>query len=191
MFWGILIGVVLTVVMVVIAMAAGCKELKPLSYIVILLALVAFCIEGVLLLDAIDAKKNTDNTVSALQEAAISYLPSTAQDYRLGLAEASGLKIGLRLVYPQLAQYIEPEDLAGHTVAESTEVLRQAVLRNANKKIWMSILYMVITLVLGTVLTAVTGNMGGGGSGRRNMGSRGRAQRVSYQRSTNYRSRRR
>lgn len=162
MFWGILIGVVLTVLMVVIAIAAGKKDLTPLSYIVIVAALVAFCIEGVLFTGAIAAKRECDNTVAAIQEAAQTYIPGDAQSYRLGLAEASGVKIGLRLLFPDVARFIEPADLVGHTLTESGEVLRQAVDRSASRRIWMTVLYMVITLVLGTVLASITGKKRGG-----------------------------
>ena len=160
MFWGILIGVLLTVLAVVLAVSFGKKELCPLSYVVIVVAFVAFCIEGVLFIRAIDDRHNTDNTVAAIQEAALTYIPGDAQSYRLGLPEATGVKIGLRLLFPNVARYIEPADLVGHSVAESTEVLRQAVNRSATHRIWMSVLYMVITLVMSTVLVCITMGMG-------------------------------
>lgn len=185
MFWGILIGVLLTVLTVVLAIALGKKDFTPLSYVVIVLALVAFCIEGIGLVNAINARKNADNTVTALQEAALTYISDDSQNYRLGLAEATGVKIGLRLLFPSVAGYIEPADIAGHTLAESSDVLKAAVLRNASHKIWMNILYMAITLVLATVLTCVTMGLGGGGhSHRGNRSGRvavhGRAPRVGH-----------
>ena len=161
MFWGILIGVVLTVLTVVIAVAVGNKRLTPLSYIVIVLALAAFCIEGVGLTNAIRAKKNTENNVTALQAAALNYLPSEAKDYRIGEGEVSGLKIGLQFLYPELARYIKSDELIGRTVAETTDVLRHAVKQGVMHRIWMNILYMVITMVLGIVLLVVTENLGG------------------------------
>ena len=187
MIWGLLIGAVLTLVVALLGMAlGGGKNYSPLSYIVLLVSLVAFCIEGVSFTTAITAKKNCDNTVALIQEAALSFLPSSAQDYRLGATEAMGVKTGLRFLFPDVADYIEPGDLAGHTVAESTEVLRHSVQRAMSRAIWMAVLWMVITLVVATVLTCVTMGMDGGG-GRSHRGNRsgrvavhGRAPRVSH-----------
>lgn len=173
MFWGILIGIVLAALAVVLGMAFGKKDLTPLSYIVIVAALVAFCVEGVLFTGAIEAKKNIDNTVTAIQEAALTYIPGDAQNYRLGLNEAMGVKIGLRFLFPQVAQFIEPSDMVGRTLAESTEVLRQSVLRSANHAIWMNVIYMLITLVLATLLMVLAMGVGGGGGRARRGGGRG------------------
>lgn len=161
MFWGILIGVVLTVLTVVVAVSVGKKGLTPLSYIVIIVALAAYCIEGVGLINAIRAKNNAENTVTALQATALNYLPSEAKDYCIGEGEAAGLKNGLQFVYPELSRYIKSDELIGRTVAETTGVLRHAVEQCAMHRIWMNILYMVITMVLGIVLLVVTENLGG------------------------------
>lgn len=185
MLWGILIGIALTLIGTLLGVAvSGGKSLVPLSYIVIVLSLLAFCVEGVALLGAIESRRDTDNTVTAIQEAALTYLPSSAQDYRMGAAEASGVKIGLRFLYPQVARYIEPSDLVGHTVAESTEVLRAAILRDATHRIWMTVIWMVVTMVLTVVLLLAAASMGGGGSRRGHRAARtavhGRAPRNSH-----------
>ena len=162
---GILIGIVLAALSVIAAMVFAKKNLTPLSYIVVVVALIVFCIEGMVLSSAISARRNVDETAEAIQTAALQYLPSSVQDHELSLPEATGIKLSLKLVFPKVAKYIEPSDIAGHTIGECSDILHQSVLHSANHRIWMSVLYMAITLVISTVLLLVTGNIDGGGRG--------------------------
>lgn len=161
MFWGILIGIILTALTIVLAMSLGKKQLGWLSYLVALVALVAFCIEGVGMMRAIDVRKHSEENVAILQEAARQFIPGDARTYRLTQTDAVGIKLGLKLLHSRIAQYIEPSELAGHTIIESTDVLRESVMSNANRRIWMEVLYMVITLVVATLVVMVTGGVGG------------------------------
>ena len=140
------------------------KDPTALTYIVAVIAFVAFTAEGIRLVRAIDSRNNADNTVAAIQEAAQTYITGDAQNYRLSPEDASGVKIGLRLLYPKVAKYIDPDELAGHTIAESSIIIRQAVNRSASHRIWTSVLYMAITLVLTVAFMSVGASIGGGGS---------------------------
>ena len=164
MFWAILIGIVLTALAFVLFTAMSKKEPTTLTYLVAIVALVAFIAEGIRLVRAIDSRDDADNTVAAIQEAAQTYITGDAENYRLSWEDASGVKIGLRLLYPKVAKYIEPEELVGHTIAEGSIIIRQAVNRSANNRIWTSVLQMVITLVLSTLFFSIAASIGGGGS---------------------------
>ena len=163
MFWAILIGIVLTALAFVLFTAMSKKNPSALTYIVAVAAFVAFTAEGIRLVRAIDSRNNDDNTVAAIQEAAQTYITGDAENYRLSQEDASGVKIGLRLLYPKVAKYIEPKDLEGHTIAESSIIIRQAVNRSASHRIWTTVLYMAITLVLTTAFMSVAASIGGGG----------------------------
>ncbi|MBQ9587076.1 MAG: hypothetical protein IJK36_05180 [Bacteroidales bacterium] len=164
MFWAILVGIVLTALCFVLSTAMSKKDPTALTYIVAVIAFVAFTAEGIRLVRAIDSRNNADNTVAAIQEAAQTYITGDAQNYRLSPEDASGVKIGLRLLYPKVAKYIDPDELAGHTIAESSIIIRQAVNRSASHRIWTSVLYMAITLVLTVAFMSVGASIGGGGS---------------------------
>lgn len=164
MFWAILIGIVLTALCFVLYTAMSKKKPSALTYIVAVAAFVAFTAEGLRLVRAIDLRNNDDNTVAAIQEAAQTYITGDAQNYRLSPEDASGVKIGLRLLYPKVAKYIDSDELAGHTIAESSIIIRQAVNRSASHRIWTSVLYMAITLVLTVAFMSVGASIGGGES---------------------------
>lgn len=164
MFWAILVGIVLTALAFVLFTAMSKKNPSALTYIVAVAAFVAFTAEGIRLVRAIDSRNNADNTVAAIQEAAQTYITGDAQNYRLSPEDASGVKIGLRLLYPKVAKYIDPDELAGHTIAESSIIIRQAVNRSASHRIWTSVLYMAITLVLTVAFMSVGASIRGGGS---------------------------
>ena len=172
MFWGILIGIVLTVLSAAGALVLLKKEVTPLTYIVIVFALVAFCVEGVMLTNAISARNNADDMAASLQETAFNYLDSDQLDYQISLPEATGIQIALRLVFPKVARFIEPSDLAGHSVAECTEIMRKAIVSNASRQIWMSVLYIVITMAVASALMMLVAGIGGGGSKRGGRGGR-------------------
>lgn len=201
MFWGILIGIVLTVLSVVLAISTGSREMKPLSYVVMVVVFVALCIEGVRMVDAIKTKRDIDDTVTILQGVVLNNLSSDARDYRIGSTDATAIMIGMRIVYPKLARYVDADDLVDHTVAEMTEVLRQAVLHNTSHKIWMNIVWMIVTMAIGIPLLIVTGDKGGRkvssrrvsssrASSSRGTGRRGEESRHdSYRRNPKYHSR--
>ncbi len=185
MFWGILIGIILTVLSVIIAMAAGCKNLGPLSYIVIVAAFIVFCIEGVMFAHAIAARRDTGQVANTLQGELLKQLPADARDYRVGSAEATGLKTFLVFTHPDVARHIKTERLVGRTVDECSAIVRTAVLRSASRQIWMSLLYMVITLAVGAGLLVACDNIGGGGRSTRRGGRahvHGRPRRASSRR---------
>lgn len=164
MFWAILIGIVLTALCFVLSNAMSKKDPTALTYIVAVIAFMAFTAEGLRLVRAIDLRNNDDNTVAAIQEAAQTYITGDAQNYRLSPEDASGVKIGLRLLYPKVAKYIDPDELADHTIAESSIIIRQAVNRSACHRIWTTVLYMAITLVLTTVFMTATSKANGSSS---------------------------
>ena len=160
MITGILIGIVLAALSVIVAMVFTKKSLIPLSYLVIVASLIVFCIEGTVLSSAISARRNVDETAEAIQTAALGCLPSSVQDHELSLPEAAGIKLSLKLVFPKVAKYIEPSDIAGHTIGESSDILHQSVLHSANHRIWMTVLYMAMTFVVAVVLISVACNIG-------------------------------
>lgn len=171
MAWGILIGVALTVLTVVLAMAFGKKELTTLSYIIIVVALVAFSFEGIKCIHAIDDKKNVSNkanNVASIIETAIAVSGITGydiQNYRMGIAEATALKTGLQLAYPKAARYVEVSDFMGKTGYECTELVKESIIRCSNNRIWEAICWMAGIFIISILLILFSTNLGG--SGRR------------------------
>lgn len=167
MAWGILIGVALTVLTVLLAMVFAKKELTLLSYIIIVVALVAFCIEGVKCIHAVDDKKDVSkkvNNVASLVETAIAVSGITGYDvpnYRLGIVEATALKTSLQFVYPQAVRYIEISDFVGKTGYECTELIKESVIRSANSRIWESALWIASVLITTILLIVLSTNIGG------------------------------
>ena len=172
MTFGILIGVTLTALAVVLAMIFGKRDFTLLSYIIIAVALIAFIQQGVMCIRAVDDKKNVADVVdnmAAIAETAIAYTGSDVQNYRLGLAEATAVKTGLRFAYPKAARYIEPSDLVGKTLYECTEVLRKSVIRSANSRIWKAVFGMAGILVVAVLLIVFSTNVGGGSTKRKSI----------------------
>lgn len=172
MLYGILIGLGLAAIMVVIVIALGYKNLKPLSYVVIVLALAAFIIEGIKMVNAISARNNVADHAEMIQEAALAFLPSQAQNYQMDMKDAMAVKLGLRFAFPKEAAYIEPSDLAGHSIAECTDVLKDSVIRSSGNHIWKMAICMAVTMLLSTVLIILSTKIGGGKSNTNNMRSR-------------------
>ena len=173
MILGILIGVALTVLTVVLAMVFGKRNLTPLSYIIIIVTLVAYSIEGIKYIHAVEDKKEVTkktNNIEAIVETAIASIASTGydiQNYQIGIAEATAVKAGLRFAYPKAARYIEPSNLVGKTIYECTEVVRKSVIRSANSRIWEAALWMVGILITAILLIVLSTNIGGGGRQRK------------------------
>lgn len=173
MAWGIIIGVALTVLTVVLAMLFGKKELTPISYIIIIVVLVAFSLEGIKYINAVEDKKDFADKVNnmvAIAETAITYTGSDIQNFRLGMAEATAVRTALRFAYPKAVKYFEPSDLIGKTLYECTEVLRVSVIRSANSRIWESVSRMIGILIIAILLIVLSMNIGVSGR-RRNISS--------------------
>jgi len=164
MVLGFLIGVALTVLTVVLAVAFGKRDLSPLSYIVIIVALVGFSLEGIKYINAVKNKKDAAemaNNIAAIAETLVSITGDNVQNYRLGIAEASAIKAGLRFAYPDVSNYIKTSDLMGKTLYECTEVWRESVIKSADHSIWMAIIWMAGTLVVVILLLLLSTNIGG------------------------------
>lgn len=170
MFWGILIGVALTVLTAVLAVVLGKKEFSFLSYIVVIVALICFSLEGIKYITAVKDKTNAVDkaenmaaiaeSVIAIAEYATDY-GKDVQNYRLGIAEASAIKTGLKNTYPEVARYLETSDLIGKTISESPEVFRKSIIHSANHRIWTSVAWMIGTLVVSILLIILSTNKGG------------------------------
>lgn len=170
MAWGILIGVALTILTVVLAMVFGKKNFTPLSYIIIVVALVSFCFEGIKCIDAVNDKRNTTDdadNVEAIVETAIAAVTGITgydvMNYRLGIAEATAVKAAMRFAYPKAARYLETSDLVGKPIYECKEVLRKSVMRSANNRIWEAVLWMAGIMAIACLLIVFSTNIGGGG----------------------------
>lgn len=169
MFWGILIGLGLTAVMVIIVVLLGFKDLKPLSYVVIVVALIVFSFEGrnyIKYYNEANGETNKVDKVADIVQTAIVYTGDDVQSYRLGIAEASLVKTALRFSYKDVAEKIEASDLVGKTISETVETLRKMIITDANKSKWMVVLYIGIILVVAILLTILSTRIGGRGKYR-------------------------
>ena len=169
MLWGILIGLGLTAIMVIVVVLLGFKDFKPLSYVVIVVALIAFSIEGrnfIKYYNEANGETSKVDKVADIVQTAIAYTGDDVQNYRLGIAEASLVKTALRFSYKDVAEKIEASDLVGKTISETVETLRKMIITDANKSKWMVVLYVGIILVVAILLTILSTRVGGGGKPR-------------------------
>ena len=163
MAYGILIGVALTLLTAILSVIFFRGKTSVLSYIIMVMVLIPFSIEGIAYVQALNDKEDTSqttNTVVAIQEAALVYVGDDVKNYKLGMAEASAIKAGLRFVYPSVEPYIEPSDFVGKTISESAEVLRKSVIRSADHRICMAVLWMAVTLVVAMLLMLFSNKFG-------------------------------
>lgn len=170
MIWGILIGVALTVLTVVISFVFGKKDLSPLSYVIVLVVLVGFSLEGIKCINAINDKTNAVDKAENMASIAESVIAiadfatdfgDNVQNYRLGIAEASAIKTGLKFTYPEMARYLETSDLIGKTISECPEVFRKSIIHSADHRIWITVGWMVGTLLVSILLMILSTNIGG------------------------------
>ena len=170
MIGGILIGIGVTALsfLVVWLLRKGDNP-SLLSLILLVAALVGLSIEGIMLNTAIKAKKNTDNTISLVQETLMNYLPSQGKDYVITTEQATAVKLALNVALPSIGNKIETDDIANKTVMEATDSLRLSVEQSTAKLVRKSVWLLVITAVVVTILMYFLFNIGDsvGSSSRR------------------------
>jgi len=149
MFKGIIIGVGITTLIFIAAWLLR-KKSQPsvLTYVVAIVALIVLSIEGIHANFAIRAKRNTNDTFAIVQTAMLTYLPSQAKDYTITLEQASALKLGLKLLLPDVSKSVSISDIANKTVAEASDAICLSIDKGMSKKVTKAIGLLVISAVI-------------------------------------------
>ena len=149
MFKGIIIGVGITILVIIVAWLLR-KKSQPsvLTYVVAIVALIVLSIEGIHTNSAIKAKRNTNDTFAIVQTAMLTYLPSQAKDYTITLEQASALKLGLKLLLPDVSKSVSITDIANKTVAEASDAICLSIDNRMAKKVTNAIWILVISAVI-------------------------------------------
>lgn len=157
MIGGILIGIGITALSFVLVWLLKKGNTPSIfTYILIALMLVVLCIEGVLMNVAIKAKNKAGNVTETVKELVMTNLPTEAQDYVISSDQLSNVKLGLKLVFPSVANRIDFDNMAGMSVGSFTDQLclsvDECLLRQVQKTVWI----LVITTIVLTVLLFFT-----------------------------------
>ena len=149
MFKGIIIGVGITILVFIVAWLLR-KKSQPsvLTYIVAIVALIVLSIEGIHTNSTIRAKRNTNDTFAIVQTAMLTYLPSQAKDYTITLEQASALKLGLKLLLPDVSKSVSITDIANKTVAEASDAICLSIDNRMAKKVTNAIWILVISVIV-------------------------------------------
>ena len=149
MFKGIIIGVGITILIFIAAWLLR-KKSQPsvLTYVVAIVALIVLSIEGIHTNSAIKAKRNTNDTFAIVQTAMLTYLPSQAKEYTITLEQASALKLGLKLLLPDVSKSVSISDIANKTVAEASDAICLSIDNRMAKKVTNAIWILVISVIV-------------------------------------------
>ena len=174
MIGGILIGIgVSALAFLIVWLLRGGANPSPATYIVLLVTLVVLCIEGVLMKKAFQAKNNLNQRVTLIQETIMTYLPQQGQDYTITAEQATAIRLGLSLVMPSMTEYFETGNLAGKTVVEATDAIRESIVaslaKQARKTIWVLVVSAIVFILL--LYFAFTIPIGGMQYGKKTKGS--------------------
>lgn len=189
MIGGILAGIGITaLIFLVVWLLKNGNSPTPAVYVLLVISLLVLCIEGIWMVKAIKAKRNIERTMVLVQETVMSNLPEQGLDYTVQPSQEAAVCLGLNVLVPSAVDLIEEKGLAGKTVTESMEIIRQSVMTSVSKRKRKAIWTVVITaIVLGGVMYVAFPDS----SGRRGAAiSRGSRVRASKGRSAPRRSRR-
>lgn len=163
MFKGIIIGVGITILLFIVAWLLRRKsQPSVLTYIVAIVALIVLSIEGIHTNSAIRAKRNTNDTFAIVQTAMLTYFPSQAKDYTITLEQASALKLGLKLLLPDVSKSVSISDIANKTVEEASDAICFSIAHKVSKKVTKAIWILVISVLILILLLYSTYGIGNG-----------------------------
>lgn len=146
---GIVVGVLITALSFVIVYLLK-KGTTPnlLTYIVLLPMLAILSFEGFLLSNSVKTKRDTNDIVALVQDAILTCLPIQGQDYVITPQQSHAIKIAMRVASPSIANRVDARTLSGKTVAEATDVVREAIERYTARKMRSRIFLLVVSSVL-------------------------------------------
>ena len=157
MFKGIFIGVGITfLVFITTWLLRNKSHPSVLTYIVAIIALIVFSIEGIHVNSAIRAKRNTNDVFAIVQTAMLTYLPSQAKDYTITLEQASALKLGLKLLLPDVSKSVSISDIANKTIAEASDAICLSIDERATTKVRKSIFLLSISVIVLAIILFFT-----------------------------------
>ena len=176
MFKGFFIAVGITILVFITTWLLR-KKSQPsvLTYIVAIVALIVLSIEGIHANSAIRAKRNTNDTFTIVQTAMQTCLPSQAKDYTITLEQASALKLGLKLLLPDVSKSVSISDIANKTVSEASDAICLSIDERATAKVRKSIFLLSISVMVLAVIMCFTfsdGNRSRSASSRSMRGNR-------------------
>lgn len=164
MFKGILLGIGITVLVFVLVWLLR-KKSHPtvLTYIVVVIALIVLSVEGIRANSAIKSKRHSNDTFAIVQTAMLTYLPSQAKDYTITLEQASALKLGLKLLLPDVSKSVSISDIANKTVAEASDAICLSIDNRMAKKVTNAIWILVVSVIVLILLLYCTYGISKGG----------------------------
>ena len=174
MFKGIIIGVGITILVFIAAWLIR-KKSQPsvLTYIVAISSLIVLSIEGIHTNSAFRAKRNTNDTFAIVQTAMLTYLPSQAKDYIITLEQASALKLGLKLLLPDVSKSVSISDIANKTVEEASDAICLTIDNRMAKKVTIAIWILVVSAIVMILLLYCSYGISNGGKRGSNRINRG------------------
>lgn len=78
----------------------------------------------------------------------LTYLPSQAKDYTITFEQASALKLGLKLLLPDVSKSVSISDIANKTVAEASDAICLSIDNRMAKKVTNAIWILVISVIV-------------------------------------------
>lgn len=157
MFKGIILGFGVTTLTFIIVWLLR-KNCRPtvFTYIIVFITLIVLSIEGIYLNSAIKTKRNINDTYAIVQTAMLTYLPSQTKDYTITLEQASALKLGLKLLLPDVSKSVSISDIANKTIAEASDAICLSIDERATAKVRKSIFLLSISVIVLAVIMFFT-----------------------------------
>lgn len=157
MIGGILIGIGITALaFILVWLLRKGNTPSVFTYVLLALMLVVLCIEGVMMNVAIKARNRAGNVTETVKELVMNNLPTEAQDYVISADQLSNVKLGLKLVFPSVANRINFDNMAGMSVGNFTDQLCLSVDECLSRQVQKTVWILVITAIVLTILLYFT-----------------------------------
>ena len=172
MVWGFIIGLLLTAGVCVLVSSLSGKNMSVLSWIVALALFIGLSIETNRLINAIQGRSDVADLVSTISGSIPESFQYSDNSSVISFEEANQIALGCKMVMPTMSSDFRAQDFQGQSYSNISSIISDQINRGMSHRVWNMIGWIALTLVVGSILIAVTAGMNGGSShGRRPSGS--------------------
>ena len=156
MFLGIVIAIAIDALLFFVASSVRNKTISTVGWLVLAALLVILSVENIKMVSAIEKRTMIKSYTENVQSCIKTSLSGVDSNHILTVDEARVATIALKTTMPMLSRNIKISDMLGKELPVAIASVQNAMLKAANKHIWILLVWIVVTIAVGVSIVILS-----------------------------------